>query len=69
VNTTAQDPASASGLIDREKLAARWCCSIETIKRIEKRGLLSRVHLAERMVRYRLSEVLKIEAGKEGKRK
>lgn len=43
--------------------------SIETIKRIEKRGLLPRVQLAERMVRYRLADVLKIEAGREGKRK
>ena len=58
---TTQDTASVQGLIDREKLAARWCCSIETIKRMEKRGLLKRVQLCERMVRYRLSDVLKLE--------
>ncbi len=49
------------GLIDREQLAARWCCSIETIKRMEKRGRLKRVQLGERMVRYRLADVLKLE--------
>lgn len=58
---TTQDTASVQGLIDREKLAARWCCSIETIKRMEKRGLLKRVQLCERMVRYRLSDALKLE--------
>lgn len=49
------------GLIDREKLAARFCCSIETIKRMEKRGILRRVQLGERLVRYRMSDVLKLE--------
>lgn len=49
------------GLIDREQLAARWCCSIETIKRMEKSGLLKRVQLSERMVRYRMVDVLKHE--------
>jgi hypothetical protein len=58
---TTQDTTLALGLIDREKLAARFCCSIETIKRMEKRGLLKRVQLCERMVRYRLSDVLKLE--------
>ena len=55
------DPKPAQGLIDREKLAARFCCSIETIKRMEKRGLLKRVQLGERLVRYRMSDVLKLE--------
>jgi hypothetical protein len=58
---TTQDTSSAQGLICREKLAARFCCSIETIKRMEKRGLLKRVQLCERMVRYRISDVLKLE--------
>jgi hypothetical protein len=49
------------GLIDRDTLAARWCCSIETIKRIEKRGKLPRVQLGPRAVRYHLCDVLKIE--------
>lgn len=58
---TPQDPASNSGLISREKLAARFCCSVETIKRMEKRGLLKRVQLGERLVRYHLSDVVKLE--------
>jgi len=60
---TTQDPIPTQGLIDREKLAARWCCSIETIKRMEKSGLLRRVQLSERMVRYRMVDVLKHEGG------
>jgi hypothetical protein len=68
--TTHAHTPETGGLVDRETLAARWCCSIETIKRIEKRGKLVRVQLGPRAVRYRLSDVLKIEgerfpAGKE----
>jgi predicted site-specific integrase-resolvase len=58
----AQNTISESGgIISRETLATRWEISIETLKRMEKRGQLSRVMLGERMVRYRMSEVLKIE--------
>lgn len=59
--TIPPDPIPAQGLIDREKLAARFCCSIETIKRMEKRGILKRVQLGERLVRYRLSSIERIE--------
>lgn len=55
------DPIPAQGLIDREKLAARFCCSNSTLRRMEKRGLLKRVQLGERLVRYRMSDVLKLE--------
>lgn len=55
------DPIPAHGLINREKLAARFCCSIETIKRMEKRGLLKRVQLGERMIRYRMCDILEME--------
>lgn len=58
---TTHTPLSAQSLIDREQLAARWCCSIETIKRMEKSGLLKRVQLSERMVRYRMVDVIKHE--------
>jgi len=58
---TTQDPITTQGLIDREKLAARFCCSIETIKRMEKRGLLKRVQLGERMIRYRMCDILEME--------
>ena len=59
--STLATTAQTGGLIDRETLAARWCCSIETIKRIEKRGKLARVQLGPRAVRYRLADVLKVE--------
>ncbi|MDI1311367.1 hypothetical protein [Prosthecobacter sp.] len=52
-----QDTASAQGLICREKLAACFCCSIETIKRMEEQGILKRPQLCERLMRYGLSDV------------
>ena len=52
-------------LIDRKKLASRWECSVPTIKRREKEGLLSPVHLMGRIVRYRLADIEAIENGKE----
>lgn len=51
-----------SVLIDRNNLATRWSCSVMTIKRMEKRGELSPVYLAERIVRYRLQDIEAIEA-------
>ena len=58
---TTQNTTSAQCLIDREKLAARWCCSIMTLKRMEKRKLLKRVQLCDRLVRYRLEDVIEFE--------
>jgi hypothetical protein len=54
---TAQSP----GLIDRLELAARWKCHRETLRRMEKKGLLHRLKLGERMIRYDLLEICKIE--------
>jgi len=49
-------------LLDRKALATRWSVSIETIKRREKAGSLQPVYLAgKRTVRYRLSDILKLE--------
>ena len=56
-----EQSAQSGGIISRESVATRWEASIETLKRMEKRGQLSRVMLGERMVRYRMSEVLRIE--------
>jgi predicted DNA-binding transcriptional regulator AlpA len=58
---TQNKTSESGGIISRESLATRWECSQETLKRMEKRGQLSRVMLGERMVRYRMSEVLRIE--------
>ena len=49
-------------LIDRKELAARWGCSILTVKRREKDGILKPIHLSTRLVRYRLADVEELEA-------
>jgi hypothetical protein len=47
-------------LISRKQLAARWSTSGETIKRRERAGVLTPVILG-RLVRYRLSDIEKLE--------
>lgn len=54
---TTQDTASAQGLICRERLAARFCCPIETIKLAGKRGPLKRVQICKGMRLDRLSNM------------
>jgi hypothetical protein len=49
-------------LISRPGLAWRWKCHTESLKRREKKGLLHPIALSARMVRYRMSEVLKLES-------
>jgi hypothetical protein len=49
-------------LISRPGLARRWECHTESVKRREKKGLLHPIALSPRMVRYRMSEVLKLES-------
>jgi predicted site-specific integrase-resolvase len=53
-------------MIDRKQLAARWNVSIPTLKRMEKRGLLDIVSLSERVLRYRLEDIERMEADVEG---
>jgi predicted site-specific integrase-resolvase len=49
-------------LLDRRALANHGGCSIETLKRREKDGTLTPIYLpGGRLVRYRLSEILKLE--------
>jgi hypothetical protein len=55
-------PSIEDDLIERSTLARRWKCHRETIRRKEKTGQLHPLQLGERMIRYRLSEVLAIEA-------
>lgn len=58
---TAQQPPQDK-LLDRLALAHRWGVSRETLKRREKDGTLTPVYLpGGRLVRYRLSEILKLE--------
>jgi hypothetical protein len=54
-------PPKEETLISRHTLSDRWDCSIETIKRYDRRGITIPVRIAPRMVRYRLSDILKIE--------
>lgn len=56
--------SESSGLISRAELARRWRLSVMTLKRREAEGVLRPLKLG-RAVRYRLDEVLRIEAGAE----
>jgi len=48
-------------MLTRKELAERWRCSIETIKRRERAGILRPVLLGARMPRYRRLDVEDIE--------
>jgi hypothetical protein len=48
-------------LLTRSELARRWKVSIETLKRRERARILRPVRLDGRVIRYRLSDVLRIE--------
>jgi hypothetical protein len=49
------------GLLTRLELARRWKVSIETLKRRERAKILRTVRLDGRIIRYRMSDVLRIE--------
>ena len=48
-------------LISRKALASRWQCSRETIKRRTREGWLHPVRFNQRLIRYPLSEIIRIE--------
>ena len=48
-------------LLTRWELARRWKVSIETVKRRERAKVLRPVRLNGRIIRYRMSDVLRIE--------
>ena len=48
-------------LVTRSELARRWKVSVETLKRRERAKILRPVRLEGRVIRYRLSDVLRIE--------
>ncbi|HPA18327.1 MAG TPA: hypothetical protein PLU30_11320 [Verrucomicrobiae bacterium] len=48
-------------LLSRRELAARWDCSVETIKRRQRAGILKAIQFSSRLLRYRLSDILQIE--------
>ena len=48
-------------LLTRRELARRWKVSIETLKRRERTKILRPMRLDGRIVRYRMSDVVRIE--------
>jgi len=49
-------------LLSRRELALRQGVSTETIKRREKQGLIKALRFNERLIRYRLSDIIRYEA-------
>jgi predicted DNA-binding transcriptional regulator AlpA len=67
MTTTTTDRTNSDSLLDRAALALRWGVSRETLKRREKDGTLFPIYLpGGRLVRYRLSEILKAEGNRKG---
>jgi hypothetical protein len=56
----------AERLLSRGELATRWSCSRETLKRREREGILKAIRFNQRLLRYRLSDILSIEAAAGG---
>jgi predicted site-specific integrase-resolvase len=48
-------------LLTRKQLAERWQVSVETIKRRERANLIKPIRLDGRVLRYRLSEIMRFE--------
>ena len=48
-------------LLSRKELGQRWSCSTQTVKRRTRDGLLHPLRFNSRMIRYSLSEVIRIE--------
>jgi hypothetical protein len=53
--------AMEDSLLTRRELADRWKVSIETIKRRERARVLRPLRLEGRIIRYRMSDVMRIE--------
>ena len=53
---------SSEQLLSRKALANRWGVHPETIKRAERAGLLRAIRFNQRLLRYKLSDILAIEA-------
>jgi len=55
-------------LLSRRAIAARWQCSVETIKRTEKAGLLRALRFNSRLLRYKLADVIAYENAAAGQK-
>ena len=60
-NNVHNTEVSSQILISRRELAQRWSCSTETVKRRTREGVLHPVRFNSRMIRYAMSEVVRIE--------
>jgi hypothetical protein len=47
--------------LKRSELAARWRCSVETIKRRQRSGALNPIRLSQRLLLYSLKEIEALE--------
>jgi hypothetical protein len=61
MQTRALSETMKESLLTRRELADRWKVSIETIKRRERARVLRPLRLEGRTVRYRMSDVVRIE--------
>jgi hypothetical protein len=55
------DSPTDDPLLTRRELANRWKVSVETLKRRDRAKILRPIRLDGRIVRYRMSDVMKIE--------
>ena len=61
MQTRALSETMKESLLTRRELADRWKVSIETIKRRERARVLRPLRLEGRTVRYRMSDVVRVE--------
>lgn len=61
IGTMKKNLPDAARLISRRELSERWDCSVENLKRYEKRGRLKPIKLSKRFLRYRLSDIEQLE--------
>ncbi len=57
----ASSKSAGAELISRDQLAKRWGVSKETIKRREREGLLTPLRFNQRLLRYRMEDIVEIE--------
>jgi hypothetical protein len=61
MNKDVTSDLTEDALLTRRELAERWKVSIETVKRRERVKMLRPMRLDGRVVRYRMSDILRIE--------
>ena len=61
MNEDGIDGPTVETLLTRRELADRWKVSIETVKRRERAKMLRPMRLDGRIIRYRMSDVVRIE--------